>query len=435
MNGCKHRESILNIIVVGGGAGGLELVVSLGHVYRNRSEIQITLVDQSLTHVWKPLFHEVASGSLNNVYDKMGYLAIAKKNQFHFELGQLKQIDRKNKTILIHNPNEKNHHNQLTLPYDILILAIGSVTNNFNTPGSDQFCYYLDVETQAKKIHDELFEKLINKHYEHYAEPIRIAIVGGGATGVELAASLRTSLSQLSALISKKYVAKETATITVIEAASRILSPLPENISLVTQKQLNHMDIDVLADTRVIAVKENGLLTHDNQFLPADMVIWAAGVKGQEGARSLTDFELNHAGQIKVKSTLQTTIDENIFAFGDCASCMMPNGKQVPARAQAAHQQASLLVKSIKHLLTKKPLPEYHYVDYGSLVSLSHNRTTGALFVGNERSVFITGYLARMVYLSLYKSHQIKIIGYWKVGVMTVANFLMRRVRSALKLH
>ncbi len=425
----------MNIIVVGGGAGGLELVVSLGRAYRNHNKIKITLVDQSLTHVWKPLFHEVASGSLNNVYDKMGYLAIAKKNQFHFELGQLQQIDRKNKTILIHNPNEKDHSSQLTLSYDILVLAIGSVTNNFNTPGSDQFCYYLDVEAQAKKIHNVLFEKLINKHYEHYAEPIKIAIVGGGATGVELAASLRTSLSQLSALISQKYVPKEIATITVIEAASRILSPLPENISLVTKKQLNHMDIDVLADTRVIAVKDNGLLTHDNQFIPADMVIWAAGVKGQECVQSLTDFELNNSGQIKVKPTLQTTIDESIFAFGDCACCMMSNGKPVPARAQAAHQQASLLVKSIKHLLKKKPLPEYHYVDYGSLVSLSHNRTTGALFVGNEKSVFITGYLARMVYLSLYKSHQIKIIGYWKVGVMTVANFLMRRVRSALKLH
>ncbi len=162
----------MNIIVVGGGAGGLELVVSLGRAYHNRNEVQITLVDQSLTHVWKPLFHEVASGSLNNVYDKMGYLAIAKKNQFHFELGQLKQIDRKNKTILIHNPNEKDHLSQLTLSYDILILAIGSVTNNFNTPGSDQFCYYLDVEAQAKKIHNVLFVKLINKHYEHYAEPI-----------------------------------------------------------------------------------------------------------------------------------------------------------------------------------------------------------------------------------------------------------------------
>ncbi|WP_172653454.1 NAD(P)/FAD-dependent oxidoreductase [Legionella fallonii] len=425
----------MNIIVVGGGAGGLELVVSLGRAYRNRKDIKITLVDQSLTHVWKPLFHEVASGSLNNVYDKMGYLAIAKKNQFHFELGQLRQIDRKNKTILIHNPNEEERAEQLTLSYDILVLAIGSVTNNFNTSGSDQFCYYLDVEAQAKKIHKVLFEKLINKHYENYEQPIRLAIVGGGATGVELAASLRTSLSELSALISQKYVPKEIATITIIEAASRILSPLPENISAVTQKQLKHMDIDILANTRVTAVKDNGLMTQDNQFLPADMVIWAAGVKGQEGVKTLADFELNNAGQIKVKPTLQTTVDDTIFALGDCACCMMPDGKQVPARAQAAHQQASLLVKSIKHRLKNKPLPNYRYVDYGSLVSLSHNRTTGALFVGNEKSVFITGYLARMMYLSLYKSHQIKIIGYWKVGVMTVANFLMRRVRSALKLH
>jgi len=205
----------LNIVIVGGGAGGLELVVSLSRTYRRHQEVKITLVDQSLTHVWKPLFHEVASGTLNNVYDKMGYLAIAKKNQFHFELGQLKKIDRQNKTILIHNPTETDRPSELTLSYDLLILAIGSITNNFHTPGSDSFCYYLDFESQAKKIHRVLFEKLIDNHYEKTKGPIQVVIVGGGATGVELAAELRNSLAQLSALISQKYNPKEIATITI----------------------------------------------------------------------------------------------------------------------------------------------------------------------------------------------------------------------------
>ncbi|MCL9684836.1 NAD(P)/FAD-dependent oxidoreductase [Legionella maioricensis] len=425
----------MNIVVVGGGAGGLELVVSLGRAYRRQQDVKITLVDQSLTHVWKPLFHEVASGSLNNVYDKMGYLAIAKKNEFHFELGQLKKIDRQNKTILIHNPTETDKPCELTLDYDLLILAIGSVTNNFHTPGSDEFCYYLDFEWQAKKIHQVLFEKLIYNHYEKNRGPIQVAIVGGGATGVELAAELRTSLAQLSALISQKYAPKEIAIITIVEAASRILSPLPENISVVTQKQLAEMSIDILTNTRIVEVKKNGILTHENIFIPADMIIWVAGIKGQESAKKLADFEFNNAGQIKVKPTLQTTVDDTIFAFGDCACCLMPDGKQVPARAQAAHQQASLLAHSIQHILKKKALKPYRYVDYGSLVSLSHGGTHGALIVGNEKSVFITGFFARMVYLLLYKSHQVKIIGYWKVSVMTAANFLMRRVRSALKLH
>lgn len=95
----------MNIIVVGGGAGGLELVVSLGRIYKRHQEINVILVDQSLTHVWKPLMHEVASGNLNNIYDKMGYLDIACKNHFHFELGQLKKINRQNKTIVLHSHN------------------------------------------------------------------------------------------------------------------------------------------------------------------------------------------------------------------------------------------------------------------------------------------------------------------------------------------
>lgn len=113
----------------------------------------------------------------------------------------------------------------------------------------------------------------------------------------------------------------------------------------------------------------------------------------------------------------------------------MLNGKQVPARAQAAHQQASLLVKSIQNFLKEKSLSDYAYVDYGSLVSLSQNIATGALIIGNERSVLVKGFFARMIYLSLYKAHQIKLIGYWKVGVMSIANFLMRRIRPQLKLH
>ncbi len=429
----------MNITIVGGGAGGLELVVSLGRAYRRHQDIKITLVDQSLVHVWKPLLHEVASGSLNNIYDKMGYLAIAKKNNFHFELGRLKKIDRQEKTIFIQNPVDITNTNDLTLDYDVLVLAIGSVTNNFKTPGSDEFCYYLDEESQAKKVHQALFEKIISRHYEdnisHQFDPIRLAIVGGGATGVELAAELRNSLSELSALMSKRRAPKDVATITIIEAAPRILSPLPASISIITQKQLNRMDIDILVDTRVTEVTDKGLKTHRDQFISADIMIWAAGIKGNDDTKNFTDFEFNHVGQIKVKPTLQTTVDDAIFAFGDCACCMMSNGNQVPARAQAAHQQANLLANSLKNLIKKKPLKNYRYVDYGSLVSLSHNLTTGALGVGGEKSMFISGYLARMVYLSLYKSHQIKIIGYWKVAIMTVANFLMRRVRSVLKLH
>lgn len=425
----------MDIVVVGGGAGGLELVVALSRVFKRNKAIQLTLVDQSLAHVWKPLLHEVASGSLNNIYDKMSYLAIAKKNNFHFELGQLKKIDRQNKTLIIHNPAVVDEPCDLTLRYDLLVLAIGSVTNNFQTPGSDEFCYYLNFESQAKKINNVLFEKLIYNHYGQHLKPMQIAIIGGGATGVELAAELRTTLSQLSALISKKLIPKQIAIITIIEASPRILPLLPEDISQLTMAQLTNMGIDILTNTKVTEIQDNGIKTEEGRFITTDMNIWVAGIKGPDEARGFADFELNHVGQIKVKSTLQSTVDDSIFAIGDCASCTMSDGKFVPARAQAAHQQATLLVKSIQQLIKQEPLEEYHYVDRGSLVSLSRNRTLDALFVDKRQNFIIKGYFARMMYLSLYTMHQIKILGYWKVLVMSFANFLVRRVRSTLKLH
>ena len=428
----------MNIVIVGGGAGGLELVVALGRIYKHHDDINIILVDQSLTHVWKPLLHEVATGRLNNVYDKMGYLALAKKNYFQFELGRLKKIDRQNKSILIENPTEQSKPAELTITYDILVLAIGSVTNNYHIPGTSEFCYHLDFEPQAKEIYRLFFRKLIAKHYQKSKKPIQVVIVGGGATGIEFAAHLHTSLSALSALMSPKNASEtmdKIVAIRVIESASRILSPLPEKLSDSVQKSMLSMGVDILTNTRVIEVMEQGVKTHENQLIEADLVIWVAGIKGQDELKTFADFELNAMGQIKVKPTLQTTVDDAIFAMGDCACCMMLDGRQVPARAQAAHQQAGLLVHSIQHVLNKKPLEDYSYKDYGSLVSLSHKMTSGALVVGQKRNVSITGFFARMVYLSLYKSHQIKIIGLWKVSIMTVANFLMRRVRSALKLH
>lgn len=424
----------MHIVIVGGGAGGFELAVALSKNHAGDDQLHVTLIDQTLSHIWKPLLHDVASGTLNNIYDEISYLDIAQKRGFHFQLGKLTQIDRKNKKIVIHNPIDNNEKNTLSIQYDYLVLAIGSITNNFNTPGSEQFCYYLDSENEAKKLHRDLLQKLIHAEYEKRTDAIKMVIVGGGATGVELAAELHHALSQLHNIVSKDPL-QTPVDITIIEAASRILSPLPERISSVTDQTLKKMGIRIITSTRVTEVKADGVQTEHNEFISADMIVWSAGVKGQKNVSQLADFEFNSIGQIRVKSTLQTTIDDSIFAFGDCACCLMSDGKPVPARAQAAHQQATLLTKTFHHLLYQKPLPEYQYVDYGSLVSLSHNGTVGALLGKHDRGVFIQGFFARMIYLLLYKSHQIKILGWWKVGVMTIANFLTRRVRSPMKLH
>ncbi len=146
-------------------------------------------------------------------------------------------------------------------------------------------------------------------------------------------------------------------------------------------------------------------------------------------------METNRQGQLLVKSTLQTTLDDRIFALGDCA-CFIDarTGKPVPPRAQVAHQQASLLARSISRYLQKKPLLNFTYHDYGSLVSLSKYNAVGNL-MGKITSVMVEGKIARLMYVSLYKMHQLKLYGIWRSFLLTLANVMTRRVKPKLKLH
>ncbi len=228
--------------------------------------------------------------------------------------------------------------------------------------------------------------------------------------------------------------------ITIIEAANRILPGLPERMSNQITDKLKSIGIDILTNERITKATTEGFYTQDGKFIQAEIKVWAAGIKAPDFLAEIEGLETNRIGQLLVKKSLQTTNDENIFAFGDCAACPMDEDDSfVPPRAQAAHQQASLLYKSINNLLDKKQLPEYRYVDYGSLINMSKYSTVGSL-MGNiaklwSHSLFVEGIFARIVYLSLYKMHQLALHGLIRVGLTSIANLLTRKSKPRMKLH
>jgi NADH dehydrogenase len=172
-------------------------------------------------------------------------------------------------------------------------------------------------------------------------------------------------------------------------------------------------------------------------FIPSELVVWAAGVRGHDVLAKLDGLEVNRANQLVVTPTLQTTQDENIFALGDCAF-YLPEGqtRPVPPRAQAAHQQASHVFKQIRRRLKGQPLQPFVYRDFGSLVSLGEYSTVGNLMgfaVG--KSLFIEGYFARLMYRSLYKMHERALHGSFRVFLGTLARLLTRRTEPHVKLH
>lgn len=430
------------IVVVGGGAGGLELVTKLGHKLGKSGKAQITLVDRNRTHLWKPLLHEVAAGSLDAGVDALSYQSHARNHGFEFQLGTLTDIRRDAKRIVLAPIVDEKGEEVLKareLEYDYLVMAIGSVSNDFNTPGVRDNCIFLDSPDQAFRFHGLLmnqFLRFANDSQEHPAsEKVRIAIVGAGATGVELSAELYNAVEELAAY-GYKHLTRENLKVTLVEAGPRILPALPERISGSAHQELSKLGVDVRTATFVSEATHEGLKTKDGELIAADLMVWAAGIKAPDFMRDIGGLETNRANQLVTKPTLQTTRDEHIFVIGDCAACAMEDGKLVPPRAQAAHQMADRALANILAMMQGKALKSYAYMDYGSLVSMSRFSTVGSL-MGNlmRGSMMVEGRIARFVYISLYRMHQIALHGYIKTGLLMLVGQINRFLRPRLKLH
>lgn len=429
-----------HIVIVGGGAGGIELATRLGRSLGKRGQARITLVDGNLTHIWKPLLHEVAAGSLNSSEDELNYVAQAKWNHFEFQLGRMCGLDRQRKIIQLQATLDEDG-SELVPPreiaYDTLVLAVGSTTNDFGTPGAAEHCIFLDTRQQAERFHQLLLNQYLRAHAnpEHSAtEQINVAIIGAGATGVELAAELHHA-ARLLAAYGLDGIRPENLRLTLVEAGPRVLPALPERISVPVHETLEKLGVTVLTGSPVSEVAEAGLCTADGQLIPASLKVWAAGIRAPRFLNEIDGLESNRINQLVVLPTLQTTRDEHIFAFGDCAACPQPDGKNVPPRAQAAHQQASLLAKSLKRRLEGKPLLEYRYRDYGSLISLSSFSAVGNLMGNLTGDVMLEGRLARWFYVSLYRLHQMALYGKFRTLLLMLSDRLGRSTEPRLKLH
>lgn len=435
-------ENLHHIVVVGGGAGGLELVTRLGNKLGKKKKARITLVDSDLTHVWKPLFHEVASGSLDASANEINYRAHASKHHYEFQLGRMADLDQIGRNVMI-APFEDEEGNEVVperhIHYDTLVIAIGSTANDFGTPGAQDHCTFLDSLNQARRFHKRLLNAFLSKNHAsqcNNSHKLPITIIGAGATGVELAAELRMASRELP-VYGMNHLRPDDVSITVVEAADRILPALPARISAAAQRELEHQNVSVLTGQPVSRIGHASITMKDGTELPSELTIWAAGIKAPAFLGTLEGLETNHNHQIRVTQTLQTVSDHRIFAFGDCAECPRPGSdRSVPPRAQAAHQQADVLCKSLCNRIDgKDPLP-FVYNDYGSLINFSRYTTVGNL-MGNlsGRSMYIEGRVARLFYTSLYRMHQVALHGMIRTGVIWLMDRVSRAMQPKLKLH
>jgi NADH dehydrogenase len=225
--------------------------------------------------------------------------------------------------------------------------------------------------------------------------------------------------------------------ITLLEGAPRLLAPLPEKVSGAALRLLEERAIRVVTDCRVTRIEKHAVIDANGHAYPADMCVWAAGIRAPEFLSSL-GLPTNRGGQVEVDGRLRVQGVEGVYAIGDCAACLDGNGKPVPPRAQAAHQQAEYLLKAFMNMASGHPPPAhaYTYRDYGSLVSIGHQTTVGSL-MGSLRgaSFFVEGFMARIMYLSLHLMHHQAVLGSVRTGLLALARFLIRRTTPIVKLH
>ncbi len=435
----------MKIVIVGGGAGGLELATTLGHKLGRKGKAEVLLIDRDHTHIWKPLLHEVACGALDAELDSVGYRAHAYQNGYNFKIGTLCGIDRQRKVIQLTALVDDEGYE--TLPereesYDYLVLAIGSVTNDFGTPGIAEHCIFLDSPGQALRFQKRLVHHFIRLNRDigqnNRDTPLRVAIIGGGATGVELSAELFRAREYFR-VYGLKHIKPEHFRVTLIEAGPALLPALSARVATATQQELEKLGVDVRLNTMVQKAEKQALLCKDGERIEGDLIVWAAGVKAPDFLKNF-GLEVNKANQLLVSDTLQTKEDPFIFALGDCAGLLQKNknGEErwIPPRAQSAHQMADTVARNLINIIKNKPLQGFVYSDYGSLVSLSDYTAFGNLMGGlMGGSLKVEGRIARMAYISLYRMHQLAINGVFRTLLMALTGKINDYLRPRLKLH
>ena len=438
------------IVIVGGGAGGLELATRLGDTLGKSARARIVLVDRTPGHFWKPLLHTVASGKCDPQVTQIEFSAQAAGHHFEFEQGEVMSVDRAGRTVQLAPRciDGQEVQPRRTLAYDKLVLALGSVTNFYDVPGAACHALTLDSVAQAEAFRQRFVNACIQagERKKHGLPPeaapaeVHVVIVGGGATGVELAAELSHSALTLARYKVTALDPLRDVRISIIERGQYLLPHLHPQQSRRAADHLRALGIDVLTSTAVASVAPRAVhATQDGagREYPADLTLWAAGVEAPRLCTTL-GLPVNRLNQIMVDASLRAPDDPRIYAFGDCASYVCPRKGAAPPRAQVAHQQAMFLADLLarKDSQPKRPRPDFRYRDYGSLVSLGPQAAVGVLTGALAgRNLPVRGAAARWLYALMYQKHMLALHGAVRMAVQSLADWLRARILPPVKLH
>jgi NADH dehydrogenase len=387
-----NKNQLPHVVIVGAGFGGLRAARALAD-----APVQVTLVDRNNYHLFQPLLYQVATAGLSA--DEIAYPIrgiLRKQKNLTFIMGEVKSLNLKESEII----TEKT-----TLPFDYLILAVGSETNFFNHADLQQHSFGLKDLQEAQSIRNHIlnqFEKAILETDERLRKAmLTFVIAGGGPTGVEMAGAI----TELVRVMHKDYPGLDTKHIQVVllEAMDRLQAHLTTASSTATINALANKGVQVHLNTLVKSYDGRVIQLSEKQQLPSNTLIWAAGVQAASLVRELSQEKLPQ-NRIKVLPTLQIPQDERVFLIGDAAYLPNQNGQALPMVAPVAMQQADLAVKNLLRLIQSETLQSFHYKDMGSMATIGRNQAVAELF-----GLHLRGWLAWLVWLFV---HLMQLVGF-----------------------
>ena len=437
------------IAIIGGGAGGLELAIRLARLTRHGRRARVTLIDRLPTHTWKPRWHEIAVGLLVEAEEAASYAVQAARHGFDFVLGEVTRLDTERREISVSavpypsgDPVAHAVGDDLlparTLTYDRAVLAIGSTVNDFDTPGVRKHCYTLDTAEGSERLHRALLAWAARVKAGVQAE-LRVVIVGAGTTGVELAAEMRNAAGRLPEL--RSLLCADQLSLTLLEMADRPLPGSPQAVSTYARDLLSAHRVDMRFKAKVVRVTADAVEMEGGDSAPADLVVWASGVKARSLATPLQGVRLGKNDRIDVDAQLRALdadgcVVEGLHVIGDCAAAPMDDRAVVPATAQAAHQQAALLARSLARQLRGRAALEFRYRYKGTLVSLGEGSAVGDLPSPSQSGKLeVSGLGAKLAYAALYEAHLAELHGVWRTGALALSGALRRSAQPAVKLY
>ncbi|GBR16805.1 NADH dehydrogenase [Gluconobacter frateurii NRIC 0228] len=433
--GLKRMASKPEILIVGGGVAGLSLATRLGKTMGRHGRARITLIDKSFSHVWKPMLHCFASGTVSNENDRVNFISQASGHHFEFWPGEVVSIDREKREVVLsplHASDGSVVLESRSIRYDTIVIAIGSCANDFGTPGVKDHCLSIDNLVEAN-VFNEKFRMELLRAFANNSE-LDIAIVGGGATGTQLAAELHKALEIVGPYNLHAFGGPPPKLrVTLLQSGARILPAFPESVSEAAQKELESIGVTVRTSARVAAADATGFTLKDGSHVTAKLRVWAAGVKAPQVTTTYGGLPLNRTGQILTHPNLCSIDDDRIFAVGDCSFI---SDDPLPATAQVARQQARHLARHLPAFIENgQPVPGCVFHNKGAIVALGKYNGWAALPGGTVWGGGIShGLSARLGHAMLYRQHQVELFGLYRGLISCYSNWVETFVRPSIRL-